>query len=193
MDPKDFQCYYCKEKGHFARNCPKKEGEEAGGSKETAVAEPTKPKALVAAWGDEISDDEAETDAVPNKLCLVGQPSLEEDGEVSEDLFLAKVKSLSQKNCVKLIIKLWEEREDFVKELSEKDEAISTMTKENNEWAKELDELKTKPYSAALCKKCPMLEARFREVTDKNEKLSATITDLKAGFVDDRSEEINLL
>ena len=38
-----------------------------------------------------------------------------------------------------------------------------------------------------------MLEARFREVTDKIEEFAATITDLKAGIMDDHSEEIRTL
>ena len=87
MDPKEFQCYLCKEKGHFARNCPKKEEEGAGGSKEAITTEPAKPRALIAAWGDEIWEDEEEAEVIPNNLCLMGKSSLEENDEVSNDLF----------------------------------------------------------------------------------------------------------
>ena len=164
MDPKDYQCYYCKEKGHFARNCPKKEEEEAGESKEAAVVEPTKPRALMAAWEDEVSGDEAGADAVPDNLCLMGKPYQEEDDEVSEELFLAKVTTLDQKGCVKLIMKLRKEREDLIKNLDEKEDLISIMTEENNEWGRKFDELEEKSQLAAPCKKCPVLETQFLEI-----------------------------
>ena len=131
--------------------------------------------------GEGVSDDEGRIDAVPNKLCLMGQPSPEEESEVSEKLFLAKIKSLDQKKCVNLIIKLWNEREDFVIELDKKDDIFSTLVEENRGWSNQFNELKNKSYSAALCKKCPMLETRIREVTGRNQELSVTLKELENG------------
>ena len=120
-DPEDYICYHCKEKGHLAGNCPKKEEEEA-------TADLAKPRALVAAWCDETSDDEGRIDAVLNKLCLMGQPSPEKEEEVSENLSLAKIEYLDQKKCVEVTMMLWNERKKVV--LEDKDNIMFTLVDE---------------------------------------------------------------
>ncbi len=114
-DPEDYICYHCKEKGHLARNCPKKEVEEA-------AAELANPRALMAAWCDETFDDEGRIDNVPNRLRLMGQPSPEKEEEVSEKLFLAKIKSLDQKKCPLL--------ETHICEVTRKNQDLSNTLKE---------------------------------------------------------------
>ncbi len=120
-DPKDYICYLCKKKGHLARDCPTKE-------EEGVAAELAKPRAPKAAWCDETFDDEGRIDNVPNRLCLMEQPSLEEEEEVSEKLFLVKIESLDQKMCVKVTMLLWNERENFV--LDNEDNIMSTLVDE---------------------------------------------------------------
>ena len=117
-DPEDYICFHCKEKGHLARNCPEKEVEEA-------AAELANPRAHMAAWCDETFDDEGRIDNVPNRLCLMGQPSLEEEEEVSEKLFIVKIESLDQKKCVKVTMMLWNERKNFV--LDQGENIMSTL------------------------------------------------------------------
>jgi hypothetical protein len=136
-DPEDYICFHCKEKGHLARNCPKKEVEEA-------AAELAKPCALVAAWCDETSDDEGRIDNVPNRLCLMGQPSLEEEEEVSEKLFLVKIESLDQKKCVKVTMMFWNERKSFV--LDNEDNIMSTLVDELMSKNQEYDDAQDKGH-----------------------------------------------
>src|ERR1044071_5428822 len=59
-DLKDYVCYQCNKKGHFAKNCPNGSGEEKQENKvtqENTFSRNKKKKALVAAWGSEFEEE----------------------------------------------------------------------------------------------------------------------------------------
>jgi len=76
-DLKEYVCYQCNKKGHFAKNCPNGSGEE---KQENKVSQENtfsrnkfqKKKALVAAWG---SDSEEESGSPKGDRCLMARSS----------------------------------------------------------------------------------------------------------------------
>ena len=98
---KDFICYNCKEKGHFARNCTKEKVKDR--------KDKEKEKALPVAWDKTESDEGLETEVRSSNMCLMAQDAATTLDEVSETKFLRLVSGFEKSKYVKVIKKFWKE------------------------------------------------------------------------------------
>ena len=94
-DTKKFICYNCKEKGHFAQNCPKERVESAQNKE--------KQKALLVAWDDAGSEEELKTEVRSSNLCLMAQSANDTLSEVSDTELFNVVNSFEKPQCVLFI------------------------------------------------------------------------------------------
>ncbi len=154
-DLEGYTCYLCKEKGHLARYCPKKEEEET-------VAEPAKPRVLVAAWCDETSDDEGRIDNVPNRLCLMGLPNLKEVDETKDEMKNNEPWFIDS-GCSELMTR---NIKNFISLQSHGGE----ITLSDNGKGKVSEKLFLAKSNYLDQKKCPLLENHICEVTGRNQE-----------------------
>ena len=123
---KDVICYHCQRKGHFARNCFKKNAGEAP----TPAKE--KKEAMIAAWGESDSDGECSFPSKDICLMVAGGSS---DGEVTDFELDSILHSRTKEQLIKAIKSLEEENGNLNLLLEEKNETIPNLVDDNKLWA----------------------------------------------------------
>ena len=145
-DPKEYVCYQCNKKGHFAKNCPNGSGEER---QENKVSQENtfsrnkfqKKQALVATWGSD-SEEDPETPHSLQDRCLMERSNAgSATSKVASNDLSNSLNDLSKNQLIKIIKELGKENGELQGRITEYEDEVSCFTTENAHWSKKVENL----------------------------------------------------